>query len=399
MRTAQKGAVSSIQKPASSIAAPKEHTPYDVLVGLRRSFASSYSSVAGETHVTDTHTPKVSVVMPVHNCDRYVRDSVESIRAQTLEDWELVIVDDGSRDRSWEILGEIAGLEPRIRLVRNEENEGLMRALNRGLEEARAPYVARQDGDDLSIPTRLERQVRYLDAHPDVGIVGSAYVAIDEKGQQTRVQRLPCSHTGIRWRLLFDSAFCHTSVMFRAELPSGEAVRYTSFYCEDYDLWTRIVAQCRAANLEDALVSYREHADTHTVRCDHEQTTRRTAISRRGIGCLLPGRDLGEEGVMLLCRWYYEFPDVYGQEQFALCRALLDLMRAFGSQTDIEPREWRRIRLEWCRRLLTGLPDYRVRAARQAGLLGRLWRVAPMMVAGDLCARVARRCGLVRTTG
>ena len=346
--------------------------------------------------MTDHHIPRVSVVMPVYNGERYLCESIDSIRSQTFEDWEFVIVDDGSSDRSWEILTRVEQLDPRVRLFRNEKNEGLMRALNRGVDEARAPYVARQDADDLSVPTRLEKQVRYLDACPDVAVVGSAFVAIDEEGREMGVQRLPCSHTEIRWRLLFDSAFCHTSVMFRSVTASGGGVRYQSHYCEDYDLWTRMAEERQVANLEESLVHHRVHADTHTVRRSDEQTSQRRDISRREIRRLLPGASLSDEDVIQLHCWYSAFPAVYGPEQFSLCATVLDLLRAFGARADVDVGEWRTIERAWYRRLLDGLPDYRVRQAWRAGLVARLWRTAPGMLATNLGSRCVRRCGFDR---
>ncbi len=131
---------------------------------------------------TSEKVPRVSVLMSVYNGERFLRDSVESILGQTFTDFEFLILDDGSTDSTCEILEEYANKDARIVLVRNDRNLGLTRSLNKGLRLVRGEYLARQDADDISLPKRLEMQVKFLDAHPEVGVVGSALEIIDENG-------------------------------------------------------------------------------------------------------------------------------------------------------------------------------------------------------------------------
>ena len=124
--------------------------------------------------------PKVSVVMPVYNREAFVSESVGSILDQTFEDFEFIIIDDGSTDRTVAIVQEHMQQDSRIRLVILPENVGIARATNRGINEAQGQYIALMDSDDVSIRTRLEHQVDYLDQHPDVDVLGTQMQVVDK---------------------------------------------------------------------------------------------------------------------------------------------------------------------------------------------------------------------------
>src|SRR5690606_1322307 len=155
----------------------------------------------------------VSVVMAVHDGERYVREGIGSLLAQTFGDFELIVVDDGSTDRTAEVARSIA--DPRVRLVSNGRNLGLAASLNRGLELARGELVARRDVDDVSCPTRLELQIAFLDANPDVALVGSAYREVDAARRLVAEHVLPLEHADILWAMHFHSPFVHSAVMWR----------------------------------------------------------------------------------------------------------------------------------------------------------------------------------------
>ena len=202
--------------------------------------------------------PKVSVVMSVYNGERYLRESVESILAQTFTDYEFIVVDDGSTDETWDILNSYT--DSRLVLLRNESNMGLPASLNRGLAIARGRYVARQDADDFSFPHRLERQVAYLDAHSFVGIVGTGRVTVSESGEAISVYHMPTSDDRIRAWLLRRSPFCHGTVMARRHfLHDAGGYRPELPVTEDYDLWLRLAERCEMANLPEVLYAYRSH--------------------------------------------------------------------------------------------------------------------------------------------
>jgi hypothetical protein len=203
--------------------------------------------------------PQVTVLMAVHNGVPHLAKAVESLLRQTLGDFEIVVVDDGSTDGTREVVASYA--DPRIRLVVNDRNLGLAASLNRGLSVAAGEYVARLDADDLSDPTRLERQAAFLDANPDVALVGAWHRTIDTAGTVIKEYSLPCTHADIRWALLFYCPFVHSAVMWRRQRVEHLVGGYdeTLSYSMDYELWSRIARRMPVANLPERLVSLRVH--------------------------------------------------------------------------------------------------------------------------------------------
>ena len=200
----------------------------------------------------------MTVLMPVYNGEPYLASAVESILGQSFADFEFLIIDDGSTDRSCEIVRGYA--DPRIRLLRNSSNRGVIATLNRGLEEAHGEYLARMDADDISLPDRLAQQVAFLDAHPEVGVLGSAIELMDAQGAPGILVRFPASHNLIRWALAFYSPIAHPSAMMRTEIAASlGGYRSEARHCEDYDLWWRATRVTALANLETVLLRVRKH--------------------------------------------------------------------------------------------------------------------------------------------
>lgn len=200
--------------------------------------------------------PAVSVVMSVYNGERFLREAIDSILNQTFTDFEFIIVNDGSTDGTGEILESYR--DERIILV-TQDNVGLTKALNNGIALARGKYIARQDADDISKPERLEKQVAFMEAHPVVGLLGTRFEAIDEKGQVTRLAYLQENNKVLQARLLEINQFSHGSVMIRKEALDKVGLFRDFFkYAQDYDLWLRIAEQYEVANLPEFLFCYRE---------------------------------------------------------------------------------------------------------------------------------------------
>ena len=145
-------------------------------------------------------TPRISVVLPVRNGAAFLEQALESVLSQTLRELELIVVDDGSTDRTPEILARAAVRDRRVRLL-SGGSSGVVPALNEGCAAAAAPFIARLDADDVALPERLEQQVAVLDAHPEVGLVGGAYFAIDAAGGRRATFRLPTHDAALRARL------------------------------------------------------------------------------------------------------------------------------------------------------------------------------------------------------
>ncbi|CAG1016424.1 Putative glycosyltransferase EpsE [Anaerolineales bacterium] len=200
--------------------------------------------------------PKVTVLMPVFNGAAFLRQAIESILCQTYRDFELLIIDDGSTDDSSFIISSYD--DHRIRLFQNSGNLGLVASLNRGLDLARGSYFARMDCDDFSLPTRLEKQLRFMYANTDVGVCGTWY---REFGGHDRITRCPAQHEDIWCRSLFNPAVGHPTVMMRRSVIERVGLRYDETYChgEDFDLWSRMLSTVKFANLEEVLLLYRVH--------------------------------------------------------------------------------------------------------------------------------------------
>lgn len=200
--------------------------------------------------------PKISVLMPVYNGERYLCEAVESILGQTFMDYEFIIIEDGSTDSTWEILTEYR--DPRIRLVKNNHNMGVTRSLNNGLRLAKGEYIARMDADDVSLPERFEKQVEYMEAHPEIGVLGTWIEYIDENGVPLGEWRMPTSPVLIGWSLFFGTCLIHPSVMMRRNVIEQVGFyRLEPLYAEDYDLWVRLSTVTRIANIPEILLRRR----------------------------------------------------------------------------------------------------------------------------------------------
>lgn len=236
--------------------------------------------------------PLVSVVMSVHRDVRFLDEAFESLMSQTLGDFELLLVDDGSPHA--ERLRALAARDLRVRLVVNDRNLGLTMSLNRAAGLARAPLIARMDADDASHPDRLAVQYERLSGEPGLSVVGSHYVAIDAGGTPVRTVRLPESDPGIRWMALFANPFCHPATLFRAADFRAVGGYDERLACaQDYDLWTRLLRRGKGANVPAPLLRYRinDRGITATRRAEQEavaDTVRRTQWLSCGVGDLDP---------------------------------------------------------------------------------------------------------------
>lgn len=215
--------------------------------------------------------PEVSVVMAVYNERPFLKKAVQSILDQTFEDFEFIILNDGSTDGSKAALEEFAGRDDRIRLV-HQTNKGLIASLNRGLEIASGKYIARMDGDDISHPERFGRQVSFLEENSEVGILGTWVEIIDETGSLDRQWRLPTNPDAVAWQSLFNYRLCHPAIMARQSvLKSLGGYAEWATCAEDYELWSRALFKTRIVNLPDALHKHRVHQDAITVKDRAEQ--------------------------------------------------------------------------------------------------------------------------------
>lgn len=207
---------------------------------------------------TTSASPLVSIVLPVKNGTDYIAKALESILAQTYTHFELIVIDDGSDDHTAKIVS--AYKDPRITLI-CQENQGVSKATNRGFDLAKGKYITRHDHDDLSMPTRLEKQVRFMESNPECGFVGTwAEIWVGDKPSD-RVHRHPTTSGQIAFALLFNSPFVHSSCLYRKEVfehTGGYTSNHDRVPPEDYEYFSRISRSYAMANIPEALVVYRE---------------------------------------------------------------------------------------------------------------------------------------------
>jgi Glycosyl transferase family 2 len=203
--------------------------------------------------------PALSVVTSVYNGEAFLAEAVESILKQTFTDFEFIIIDDGSTDRTPEILSGFAQHDPRVR-IRRQANKGRTPSLNSGIGMALGRYIARMDADDIALPHRFKDQIEFLEGHQDVGLLGGAVEMIAADGRLIRTITPPCEDSEIRVRLCGENPFWHPTVMMRADVVTAVGGYRVAFdESEDYDLWLRIAERTRLANLASLVLKYRVH--------------------------------------------------------------------------------------------------------------------------------------------
>lgn len=201
--------------------------------------------------------PLVSVVMPVFNGEKHLREAIESILLQTYKNIEFIIVNDGSTDKSEEII--LSFNDNRIFYNKNQTNIKLIKTLNKGFKLAKGKYIARMDADDISHPERFEKQVSFLELNTSYGLVGTGVNLIKNKTREKLLYHT--DHNSLAFALAFYCPFIHPSVMFRNESLQRleEYFKHDYLHAEDYELWTRIVFETKIANIPEYLLDYRIH--------------------------------------------------------------------------------------------------------------------------------------------
>jgi glycosyltransferase involved in cell wall biosynthesis len=203
--------------------------------------------------------PAVSVVMPVFNAERFLQEAIESVLNQSFGDFELIAIDDGSTDRSPEILSRYARRDSRLRMYR-QSHRALPATLNFGCSLAEGSYIARMDADDIALPDRFARQAGFLEDHPRVAILGTQLERIREDGTHMDTTNVPLQHAQISAQMLEYCCLHHPTVMMRADaLRSLGGYREAFLAAEDHDLWLRAAERFELANLADVLLRYRIH--------------------------------------------------------------------------------------------------------------------------------------------
>ena len=216
----------------------------------------------------------ITIICSIYNSNKTLPQMIESVLNQTYQDFELILINDGSTDNSLEIMKEFEKIDNRIVGI-DKKNSGLTKSLNIGLKKAKGEFIARIDADDVWYPAKLEKQVEFLEQNQEYGLIGTAYNEIDENGKIIfEKQRLPLLITDeeIRKNIVKFNPFFHSSVMFRREILETIGFYNEKFkYTQDYEFWVRIMSKYKVANLFEILASRRYADDMISIKKEKEQ--------------------------------------------------------------------------------------------------------------------------------
>ncbi len=230
--------------------------------------------------------PKISVVMPVYNGEKFLRKALESVLKQDFADFEFIIIDDGSTDTTADIVRGYS--DSRIRFIQNGINKGLATTCNVGLDAAIGEYIARMDCDDVCMPARFRKQAGFLDSHPSIGICGTWTKTIgSSKGT---IGKFLTDPSELKANLLFFTSLAHPSVMMRRELIVKNAFHYDKAFepADDYDLWARASEVTVIANVPEVLLWYRTHETNisktkHAIQRGHSNSIKARLLGKFGM--------------------------------------------------------------------------------------------------------------------
>lgn len=278
-------------------------------------------------------TPLVSVVMATYNSDRYLTEALNSIYTQTFRDYEFIIINDGSTDGTAQILYEAARRDSRLQINTFRQNQGTVASINQGLALSHGKYIARMDSDDICRPDRFEKQVHFMETHPEVGLLGSGITLIDPKGRELGKVTYPSSDYHIRWASLLSNPFAQPTMMIRQIILSQNNLQYRPRQAaEDYDLWVRALRYTQGANLSDPLVRYRVHPASASSQLEELKNSWHTVTSYENIRFNLPEFVISPEDHAILVSALDGFlKNMHRVKRPLAARLYLQLWRAFAA--------------------------------------------------------------------
>jgi glycosyltransferase involved in cell wall biosynthesis len=284
----------------------------------------------------------ISVLLPAYNAERYLLHSVNSVLAQTYEDFELIVVNDGSTDRTRELLAGIS--DPRLRILDNPMNLGIVASLNRAQSEARGQYIARIDADDMCLPRRFAMQKQFLDTNPGILLLGTGtFNLVGSRINPGKTFRDP-DPVFVRWMSHIDNPIVHSSMMFRAEAITSlsQYLRENMRYCEDFDLLHRLFEVGDISLIPERLVIYRQH-DQMLTRIHREEMIAKTATVLKTVYADLLGRDNDASATLVAKHFVARQPVREGAVLEQLASILEGLISAFIARYDVNAVLGRRV--------------------------------------------------------
>jgi glycosyltransferase involved in cell wall biosynthesis len=334
--------------------------------------------------------PIVSVLLPVYNAEAFLSEAVESVLEQTFNDFEFIIIDDGSTDSTADILDYYQKIDGRIRVYR-QKNRGIAFALNRGIEKVRGDYIARMDADDICLPTRFEKQVAFLDENPEVGILGAGFQLITEFGMPGTIVNPPQQHSLIRWSLFFYCPIAHPTVMMRKTIADQlggyiletdtKGDRYT---IEDYDLWVRASRVTKLYNLQEVLLYLRKH-NSNLSDMNIDRHIRNAAFLSQELISNVLGEDVPIRTVEQFQRKEFHT----SSELFESARLIYKLFNAYIVEEKLTASEQRLLRHDAARRLINTVSS-KLRDVRMWQILLLAFKLSPVVVVRSISIKLLR---------
>lgn len=330
-----------------------------------------------------TVAPILSVVLPVFNAEAHLEVAIKSVLQQSFRDFEVIVIDDGSTDRTRAILNGVQ--DHRMRVLRHPQNAGLISSLNEGIDAAKGRYIARMDADDICEPARFQQQIDFLDRNSHVGVLGTSIKLIDHQSHVKATILMPSAKADVEWAMPLVCPIVHPSVVMRTEvIRKAGGYPKKALHVEDYQLWMQLSHRVSITNLNAPLLCLRKHGASVTHAQKNKHLHSAAAVSKIELDRRLSS-DLSLEVVRCIRSW--------GQtdQQFAL-DAVRVLSRAF---------EWLRLShpsvvLKACRRdaaMRIGYLARYVPTLQRSGVLREAFKIEPFVVLA-LAQKLA--CRLVR---
>lgn len=223
-----------------------------------------------------TKNKKVTVLLPVYNAEKYIEEAIESVLNQTYRDFRLLLIDDGSTDKSSDLIHNFT--DDRIDYIKNEKNMGITKTLNRGLDLINSEYIIRMDSDDICYPNRFFEQVKFMDQNTEIVVAGTNIKKISDQSK-TKVSTVATNPEQVKTELLFNSPLRHPTTILRNKVLKKENFKYSEEYIatEDYGLWIEISKKYKLTNINKVLLDYRIHEDGITVHAKKNKEKRDSA--------------------------------------------------------------------------------------------------------------------------
>ncbi len=252
----------------------------------------------------------VSIILPVYNREKHVKNAIESALNQTYKNIELIIIDDGSKDNTFNVISQFCREVPQAVILKNETNLGFVKTLNRAVSQARGKYIARLDDDDIWIDKqKIEKQINFLEDNPEYSLVGGGVIKKDKENKEITRFLLPEEDKDIRKNILISNVFAHSAVVFKKEdfQKAGGYDEEFGFFA-DWDLWLKIGKLGKFYNFQEFFISYLD-PEQGTGRTSHDYLMRRKLVANIKLKNKYKSFYPGYKSAILVCfaNYFYSF--------------------------------------------------------------------------------------------